>query len=65
MYVFLGMPPLLIALHPIMPNSIMPPLCQTCLQPRQGDALIFFPAFADGRFDDRMAHAGMPVKYGE
>lgn len=35
-----------------------------CLQPRQGDALIFFPAFADGRFDDRMAHAGMPVKHG-
>jgi hypothetical protein len=34
------------------------------VQPRQGDALIFFPAFADGRFDDRMAHAGMPVKHG-
>lgn len=36
-----------------------------CVQPRQGDALVFFPAFADGRFDDRMAHAGMPVQYGE
>lgn len=42
--------------------SALPTLC---VQPRQGDALVFFPAFADGRFDDRMAHAGMPVKYGE
>lgn len=35
------------------------------VQPRQGDALIFFPAYADGKFDDRMAHCGEVVRLGE
>ncbi|KAL4427879.1 hypothetical protein ABPG75_001968 [Micractinium tetrahymenae] len=35
------------------------------VQPRRGDALIFFPAFADGKFDDRMAHCGEVVRLGE
>jgi hypothetical protein len=35
------------------------------VQPRQGDALIFFPAFADGRLDHRMQHSGLAVKEGE
>lgn len=34
-------------------------------QPRQGDCLLFFPAFADGRLDGRMAHEGLPVAAGE
>lgn len=34
-------------------------------QPRQGDALIFFPAFADGCFDGRMAHSGQAVLAGQ
>ena len=29
-----------------------------CMQPRQGSALLFFPAFADGRPDDRTLHKG-------
>jgi hypothetical protein len=26
---------------------------------------VFFPAAADGRFDERMAHSGLPVLAGE
>lgn len=35
------------------------------VQPKQGAALVFFPAYADGRIDDRMAHSGEPVVSGE
>ncbi|KAL4442088.1 hypothetical protein ABPG77_011349 [Micractinium sp. CCAP 211/92] len=35
------------------------------VQPRLGDALVFFPAYADGKFDDRMAHSGEAVRLGE
>lgn len=35
------------------------------MQPRLGDALVFFPAYADGKFDDRMAHSGEAVRLGE
>ncbi|PSC76020.1 alpha beta-hydrolase [Micractinium conductrix] len=35
------------------------------IEPRQGDALLFFPAYADGRFDVRMAHSGQPVEAGQ
>mmetsp|Transcript_1281 Transcript_1281/g.4742 ORF Transcript_1281/g.4742 Transcript_1281/m.4742 type:complete len:334 (-) Transcript_1281:531-1532(-) len=31
------------------------------VQPSEGDALVFFPAFADGTADARMPHAGEPV----
>ena len=33
--------------------------------PTAGDALVFFPAFADGACDLRMAHSGDPVEEGE
>ncbi|GAX11263.1 hypothetical protein FisN_7Lh360 [Fistulifera solaris] len=39
-------------------NSQKEPLC---LQPQQGSALIFFPAFQDGRPDDRTLHQGQAV----
>jgi hypothetical protein len=35
------------------------------VQPRCGDALVFFPAFADGTLDHRMKHSGLAVKDGE
>jgi hypothetical protein len=31
------------------------------VRPARGDALVFFPAFADGALDGRMAHSGQPV----
>ena len=35
------------------------------VQPRRGDALVFFPAFADGCLDHRMQHSGLAVREGE
>lgn len=35
------------------------------VQPELGAALVFFPAFADGELDARMAHSGEPVLQGE
>lgn len=49
------------ALHTPADLLVPPP----CVQPRQGDCLLFFPAFADGRLDGRMAHEGLPVQAGE
>ncbi len=31
------------------------------VQPKRGDALVFFTAFRDGRIDERMPHSGLPV----
>ena len=39
--------------HPALNGLAVPPL--------EGAALCFFPAFADGRLDGRMAHSGAPV----
>jgi hypothetical protein len=47
--------------HPTLRPACVP----THLQPHQGDALIFFPAFADGCFDGRMAHSGQAVLVGQ
>jgi len=41
-----------------------PSLQDLKVQPTRGDCLIFFPAFADGRADLRMEHAGEPVLSG-
>ena len=35
------------------------------VQPRRGDALVFFPAFVDGTLDHRMLHSGLAVRGGE
>ena len=35
------------------------------VQPSKGDALLFFPAFADGVADRRMEHSGEEVLAGE
>lgn len=37
---------------------------QLGMQPQQGSALLFFPAFRDGRPDDRTLHQGEPVAEG-
>jgi prolyl 4-hydroxylase len=42
-----------------------PALKGLAVQPEQGAALVFFPAFGDGRFDARMTHSGEPVVEGE
>lgn len=42
-----------------------PSLGGLTVQPRLGDALVFFPAFADGTADERMPHAGEVVLKGE
>lgn len=38
-----------------------PVLKGLAVQPEQGAALVFFPAYADGQVDERMAHSGEPV----
>jgi prolyl 4-hydroxylase len=43
-------------------NSQQEPLC---VQPQQGSALLFFPAFAGGRPDDRTLHQGQAVAAGK
>ena len=35
-----------------------PSLRGLAVQPQQGSALVFYPAFIDGELDDRMAHSG-------
>jgi hypothetical protein len=42
-----------------------PTLKRLSVQPELGAALVFFPAFADGRLDARMTHSGEPVNVGE
>lgn len=32
------------------------------VQPKEGDALVFFPAFADGTIDTRMTHESLPIR---
>jgi prolyl 4-hydroxylase len=36
-----------------------------CVQPQQGSAILFFPAFQDGRPDDRTLHQGQAVSSGK
>lgn len=42
-----------------------PSLGSFAVQPEAGAALVFFPAYADGRVDGRMAHSGEEVLQGE
>lgn len=42
-----------------------PALKGLAVYPEQGAALVFFPAYADGQVDARMAHSGEPVLDGE